>query len=244
MSHAQEQPATDPQGSGKHRNKLWAAVREILIVVIAALLISLLVKTFFFRAFYIPSGSMEMTLQKDDRIFANLLVPGPFDVQRGDVVVFRDDLGWLPPIAPVATNPVGDFLTFVGLMPDPSNQHLVKRIIGMPGDTVVCCTADGKLSINGTEITEPYIYPGDDPSIEEFSVTVPEGKVWVMGDHRAASADSRFHMEDQGGFVSMSSIEGKAGVISWPLDRIGVVSNHAEVFEKVPGAAAVSKVSQ
>lgn len=233
MTHASE-PAASENHPRKKRNPVWAAVREILIVVVIALVISLVVKTFFFRAFYIPSGSMEETLQKNDRIFANLMVPGPFELTRGDVVVFRDDQGWLPPIASTVTNPVGEFFAFVGLVPDPSNQHLIKRIIGMPGDTVTCCSADGRLTVNGVAITEPYIFPGDAPSEQEFTQVVPEGKLWVMGDHRAESADSRYHEDLQGGFVDISSVEGKASVISWPLDRIGGISNHAEVYADVP----------
>ncbi|MDO5744593.1 MAG: signal peptidase I [Micrococcaceae bacterium] len=236
MSHASD-PASTPEHPRKKRNPVWATVREIVIIVVVALVISLLVKTFFFRAFYIPSGSMEETLQVNDRIFANLMAPGPFELNRGDVVVFRDDQGWLPPIPAPASTPVSDFFTFVGLAPDPSNQHLIKRIIGMPGDTVTCCAPDGKLSVNGTEISEPYIYPGDNPSDNEFSATVPDGKLWVMGDHRGASADSRFHEDLQGGFVDISSVEGRAAVISWPLDRIGKISGHHEVFENIPSAA-------
>lgn len=233
VSHASD-PAATPDRPGKNRNPVWAALREIIIIVVVALVISLVVKTFFFRAFYIPSGSMEQTLQVNDRIFANLMAPGPFDLGRGDVVVFRDEEGWLPPIAPVPTNPVTEFFTFVGLVPDPSNQHLIKRIIGMPGDTVACCSADGKLTVNGVEITESYIYPGDVPSESEFTKTVPEGKLWVMGDHRGASADSRFHEDLQGGFVDISSVDGRAAVISWPLNRIGTISGHHDVFANVP----------
>lgn len=235
MTHASE-PAATSKRPRKKRNPLWAAVREIIIVVVVALVISLVVKTFFFRAFYIPSGSMEETLQKNDRIFANLMVPGPFELTRGDVVVFRDDQGWLPPIASTVTNPAGEFLAFVGLMPDPSNQHLIKRIIGMPGDTVTCCAPDGKLAVNGVVVTEPYVFPGDVPSEQEFTKVVPEGKLWVMGDHRAESADSRYHEDLQSGFVDMASVEGKAAVISWPLDRLGSISNHPEVFANVPAA--------
>lgn len=245
MTHASE-PTASKGHSGKKRNPVWAAVREILIVVVIALIISLVVKTFFFRAFYIPSGSMENTLQKNDRIFANLMVPGPFELQRGDVVVFRDDQGWLPPIASTVTNPIGEFMAFVGLVPDPSNQHLIKRIIGMPGDTVSCCAPDGKLTINGVAITEPYVFEGDTPSDQEFTKVVPEGKIWVMGDHRAESADSRYHENLQGGFVDLDSVEGKASVISWPLDRLGGISNYPEVFSVVPepqGTAPASSES-
>ena len=213
--------------------KLWRFIREIVIIVAIALVLSFVIKTFFFRAYYIPSGSMENTLQINDRIFANLMVPGPFELERGDVVVFRDDLDWLPPLESQPTA-VESALSFVGILPAAGEQYLVKRIIGTAGDTVECCTVDGKLSINGTPIDEPYIYPGNAPSDMAFTVTVPEGKLWVMGDHRAESADSRFHPDVQGGFVDVESVQGKASVISWPLSRWGTIDSHEEVFASVP----------
>ncbi|WP_372699821.1 signal peptidase I [Arthrobacter sp. JSM 101049] len=216
------------------RNPLWGWIREFLIVVGIALVLSFVIKTFFFRAFYIPSGSMEQTLEINDRIFVNLLVPGPFDLHRGDVVVFSDELGWLGAAPPASTNPLTEALVFIGLVPDTADQHLVKRLIGLPGDTVECCDADGHLLVNGVPITEPYLYPGAAPSDEPFSVTVPEGKLWVMGDHRNASADSRFHRDVQGGFIDIDSVEGKAVLRAWPLDRFGTIDGHHEVFADVP----------
>jgi signal peptidase I len=175
----------------------------------------------------------------DDRIFVNLLVPEPFALSRGDVVVFRDTKGWLPPAPAKAQGPftwVQDGLTFVGLLPDNSEQHLVKRVIGLPGDHVVCCDAGGKLTINGTAIDETYINPAEVPQIRNFDVTVPEGKVWVMGDNRNHSADSRAHMETDGGFINLKDLEGKAAVIAWPLNRIKTLDNYPDVFRSVPAA--------
>jgi len=220
-------------------NPLLGWLKEIATVVVIAVVLSFLIKTFLFRAFFIPSESMVNTLDVDDRIFVNLLVPEPFALSRGDVVVFRDTKGWLPP-APVKTQGpftwVQDGLTFVGLLPDNSEQHLVKRVIGLPGDHVVCCDAGGKLTINGTSIDETYINPAEVPQVRNFDVTVPEGKVWVMGDNRNHSADSRAHMETDGGFVDLKDLEGKAAVIAWPLNRIKTLDNYPDVFKNVPAA--------
>ncbi|HSU46940.1 MAG TPA: signal peptidase I [Arthrobacter sp.] len=220
-------------------NPLLGWLKEIATVVVIAVVLSFLIKTFLFRAFFIPSESMVNTLDVDDRIFVNLLVPEPFALSRGDVVVFRDTKGWLPPAPAKAQGPftwVQDGLTFVGLLPDNTDQHLVKRVIGLPGDHVVCCDAGGKLTINGTAVNEAYINPAEVPQIRNFDVTVPEGKVWVMGDNRNHSADSRAHMETNGGFVDLKDLEGKAAVIAWPLNRIKTLDNYPDVFRNVPAA--------
>lgn len=212
-------------------------LKEIATVVIIAVVLSFLIKTFLFRAFFIPSESMVDTLDVDDRIFVNLLVPEPFALSHGDVVVFRDTKGWLPAVPDKADGPftwVQDGLTFVGLLPDNSEQHLVKRVIGLPGDHVVCCDDGGKLTINGTAIDESYINPAEIPQVREFDVVVPEGKVWVMGDNRNHSADSRAHMDADGGFIDLDDLEGKAAVIAWPLNRITTLDNYPDVFKNVP----------
>ncbi|GAA1354671.1 hypothetical protein GCM10009636_21070 [Arthrobacter koreensis] len=237
--------ASHAKGKDGKKRGFGAWLREVVIIVVIALLLSFLIKTFLFRAFFIPSGSMEETLEIDDRIFVNLLVPEPFDLSRGDVVVFKDTQAWLPAAQENDRNFIADALTFVGLLPDESEQHLVKRIIGMPGDHVACCDADGKVTVNGEALDEPYIYPGAQPSDTPFDVVVPEGKVWVMGDHRNASADSREHQNGpNGGFINIEDIEGKAAVIAWPLSRAGFIGSYPEVFENVPepsGAQTASK---
>lgn len=223
----------------------WAWGKEIVTILAIALVLSFLIKTFLFRAFYIPSGSMENTLRIDDRIFVNLLVPEPFALKRGDVVVFKDTQGWLAQEAPVKTGPfswIGDVATFIGVAPDSSQQHLVKRVIGLPGDHVKCCDAEGKLTINGTAITEPYLFPGASPSDTTFDVTVPAGHIWVMGDHRNNSEDSRAHQASNGtGFVPVDDVEGRAIVIAWPLNHTGILGNYPDVFAKVPEPSAVSR---
>lgn len=220
-------------------SQLLAWLKEIATVVVIAVVLSFLIKTFLFRAFFIPSESMVDTLDVDDRIFVNLLVPEPFSLSRGDIVVFRDTKGWLPPAPEEDDGPFTWFqegLTFVGLLPDTSEQHLVKRVIGLPGDHVVCCDAGGKLTINGTAIEETYINPAEVPLVRNFDVTVPEGKLWVMGDNRNHSADSRAHMDSDGGFIDIDDLEGKAAVIAWPLNRITPLGNYPEVFRNVPAA--------
>jgi signal peptidase I len=221
------------------RSPVFLWFKEVATVVVIAVVLSFLIKTFLFRAFYIPSESMMNTLDVNDRIFVNLLVPEPIAMQRGDVVVFRDTKGWL---APAAQKPAGAFtgiqdaLTFVGLLPDNSEQHLVKRVIGLPGDHVVCCDGSGRLTVNGAPLDEKYINSAEAPQVRDFDVVVPAGKVWVMGDNRNHSADSRAHTDSNGGFIDVADIEGKAAVIAWPLNRITALDNYPDVFRGVPAA--------
>jgi signal peptidase I len=206
---------------------------------VIALGLSLLIKTFLVQAFFIPSPSMESTLLVGDRVLVSKLTPGPFDLKRGDVVVFADPDHWLTPETRVSQGTLRDGirsgLTFVGLLPADSDEHLIKRIIGLPGDKVVCCDDGGKLMVNGTDINEPYLYAGDDPSDVKFSVTVPAGRLWVMGDHRSVSEDSRAHQQQPGGgMVPIKDVVGKAFVKVWPLDRAGLLHNPSSTFSGVP----------
>lgn len=218
---------------------LW--LKEVATVVAIAIVLSFLIKTFLFRAFYIPSESMVNTLDISDRIFVNLLVPEPFALQRGDVVVFRDTKGWLPQTPHEEDGPFTwfeDAVIFVGLLPDDTEQHLVKRVIGLPGDHVVCCDAGGRLTVNGVPLDESYVNKAEIPDVKNFDVVVPAGKVWVMGDNRNHSADSRAHQDTNGGFIDLPDVEGKAAVIAWPLNRIGVLDNYPDVFKDIPAPAA------
>ncbi|RAM35333.1 signal peptidase I [Arthrobacter globiformis] len=227
------------QEKGSPRNPFLLWLKEIATVVVIAVVLSFLIKTFLFRAFYIPSESMVNTLDINDRIFVNLLVPEPFALERGDVVVFKDTKGWLPPTPQKADGPfsaVEDGLTFVGLLPDNSEQHLVKRVIGLPGDHVICCDAGGKITVNGAGLDEAYVNPAEVPAVRTFDVVVPQGKVWVMGDNRNHSADSRAHTDTNGGFVDIADIEGKAAVIAWPMNRWAALNNYPDVFKNVPSA--------
>jgi signal peptidase I len=224
---------------------LAAAAREVVVVVVMALVLSFVVKTWLLQAFFIPSGSMEDTLLVGDRVIVSKLTPGPFDIERGDIVVFEDPGGWLDVAPPVQrtglSGALHDALTFVGLLPAESEDHLIKRVIGLPGDRVACCTDGKALTVNGAPLAEPYLKPGDVASSMTFDVTVPEGHIWVMGDHRSDSEDSRFHDPSgtgQDGSVPLDHVTGRAVAVVWPLDRAGWLSNFAATFAEVPEGAS------
>jgi signal peptidase I len=234
------EPEAAGAGGGGHvapkRGGLMSWIREIAIILAVAIVLSFLIKTFLFKAFYIPSESMVPTLEENDRIFVNLFVPRNFALQRGEVVVFKDTKGWLPAAPQSAPNPVQEALEFIGLFPDTSQQHLIKRVIGLPGDHVVCCDANQKITVNGHPLTEPYVNPAESPRAMPFDVTVPAGSIWVMGDNRNHSSDSRYHngVQPGSGFVSISDVEGQAAVIAWPLNRLRSLDSYPDTFKDVP----------
>jgi signal peptidase I len=202
-------------------------LRELPGIVITALVISVLIKTFLVQAFYIPSGSMENTLLVNDRVLVNKLADKPDEIHRGDIVVFRDPGGWLGNSADNTGRGglIGGMrkaLVFVGLAPAVGEEDLIKRVIAVGGDTVQCCT-NGHMTVNGVPLDEPYLYPSDlkTPSQTDFGpIKVPEGKLWVMGDHRSVSEDSRAHRSQPGhGFVPVSDVIGRAFTIVWPINR-------------------------
>ena len=208
--------------------KKGSLLRELPVLVVVALVVSLLIKTFVVQFFYIPSGSMENTLQIKDRVAVNKIPFISESISRGDVVVFRDPDNWLPEIIDYGTNEyvakAKGALVAVGVLPNPAKQYLVKRVVGVAGDHIVCCTKSGKLTINDVEVTEPYIFAGNKPSEMKFDVTVPEGKLWVMGDHRGASADSRYHQDDiNKGFIPLSRVTGRVVAVIWPFKNITYV---------------------
>jgi len=203
-----------------------SVLREFPILVIVALAVSLIIKTFLVQFFYIPSGSMENTLQINDRVAVNKLPFLSKSIDRGDVVVFRDPANWLPEQYSQSQNRVvskiKDGLVLVGVLPNPAKQYLVKRVIGVAGDNVV--GKDGVVTINGKATTEPYIFAGNKASELDFNITVPAGKVWVMGDHRGSSADSRYHQDDvNNGFVPLSKVTGQVFAVIWPFKNLGLV---------------------
>lgn len=215
-------------------------LRDILLIFLAALLISFLIKTFLIRSFYIPSESMMDTLHRDDRIIVNLLEPRVVPISRGDVVVFKDPGAWLPSTAPRDQNPVEAFLSFVGLAAPDSEDHLIKRVIGLPGDVVRCCNDLGQLTVNGVPIEEPYTQLGGNSKATEtdFEITVPEGSLWVMGDNRYNSADSAYHHKQNSGdeYVPIDNVVGRAVLLSWPVARWSVLDNYPLVFSGIESA--------
>ena len=214
-----------------------SSLRELPILIISALVLSIIVKTFFIQFFYIPSGSMENTLQVNDRVGVNKFGALFSDIKRGEVVVFRDPANWLSPNYDDSSGirkVIKDSLVFVGVLPDPSKQYLIKRVIGVGGDKVRCCGKDGKIEVNGVSINEPYIYEGDKPSDSEFEVEVPQGFIWVMGDHRGASADSRFHTDDPNkGMVALDKVTGRGTFIIWPFSNLAILEK-GEDLSKIP----------
>src|SRR6476469_3210857 len=228
---------------------ILAGIKELVIVVVLAMALSFVVKTWLFQAFYIPSGSMENTLVKDDRVIVSKLTPGPFDLKRGDVVVFEDPgvpTPWLGDLSGQRSNvggPFHDALVFVGLLPEDSENHLIKRVIGLPGYHVKADAATGKIKVNGVEITEPYVKPGDYPSEgKKFDITVPQGRIWVMGDHRSDSSDRRWHDDGTGatGSVPMDKVVGRALFVVWPIDHVTWLGVPERTFSQVPTATTPS----
>jgi signal peptidase I len=251
-AHAEESQAGHGRSErGRHAagggvgTMVRAATKEFVIVIGMALVLSFVVKTWLLQAFYIPSGSMEDTLVLNDRVIVSKLTPGAFDLKRGDVVVFSDPGDWVDPLPKAEHGPavtaVRQGLMFVGLLPNDAEDHLIKRVIGLPGDRVVCCDEGERLTVNGVPLVEPYIKPGDAPSSMDFDITVPEGSVWVMGDHRSDSSDSRFHDpggNGEDGSVPQSLVVGRAVALVWPLDHLTWLSNPKATFAKVPAPSA------
>ena len=212
---------------------------DLFVIAGTALVLSLLIKTFLVRSFFIPSGSMMETLQIDDRIIVNQLSPNLMPIQHGDVVVFKDPGGWLGEISTTDLDPITAATDWVlsafGLTAPDSSQHLVKRVIGVAGDHVICCDADGKITVNGQAITETYLEKDKEPSTMNFDVIVPDNSLWVMGDNRDNSADSRFHADlPSKGFVAKEFVVGRAFLVTWPFSHFGWLDNYPDVFKNVP----------
>ena len=204
----------------RRKRSFW---REFPILVAIALLLAVIIKTFAIQAFWIPSGSMENTLEINDRVLVNKIVYHTRPIHRGDIVVFNGDGSWDPGSIPTNGNIFQQFASGFSSMFGFGHPGdiLIKRVIGLPGDRVACCDAQGRVTVNGVPLSEQsYLYPGDVPSIQRFNIVVPPGRLWVMGDHRLVSDDSRDHMGDPGGgTIPESAVIGRAFVIIWPISR-------------------------
>jgi signal peptidase I len=226
---ASADPASaDPAAAAAgRRGKSW---RQLMMIVVAAIIIMLLIKAFVVQVYRIPSASMENTLLTGDRVLVNKLVYHVRGIDRGDIVVFSGQGSWgtttgapdpAPPGDPLL-RAVDDVLADIGVYS--TQTYYIKRVIGLPGDRVACCT-DGKVTVNGIPLEETsYLFPGASPSEERFSVVVPPGRLWVMGDNRALSDDSREHMfagsPDQG-TIPENEVAGRAFLIIWPPSQVG-----------------------
>ncbi len=222
-----EQPSADEEStsSKKSRKRSRPFWRELTVIVVAALILTIVLKAFIVQVFSIPSGSMENTLIPGDRVLVNKLVYHFRPIARGDVIVFSGQGSWDPPAPPASGNPIvrgwDDLTNLVGISA-PGTDY-IKRVIGVPGDRVACCDAQGRVTVNGVPLNEQsYVHPGEVPSQLKFNITVPAGRLWVMGDNRADSDDSRYRMSSPGsGTIPESAVVGRAFVIIWPTSRIG-----------------------
>ncbi|MDP9860931.1 MULTISPECIES: signal peptidase I [Streptosporangium] len=222
---AEDAQKTAESDKDKKKGSFW---KELPVLVVVALVLALLIKTFVIQAFYIPSESMENTLLTNDRVLVNKLVYHTRDIERGDIVVFSGVDSWDGEVQlPEPSNPVSAFFRWVGTAFGvvPGEKDYIKRVIGVHGDTVKCCDVQGRVTVNGVPLDErDYLYPGDLPSRDPFEVKVPEGRLWVMGDHRAVSLDSRSHTGDPGGgTIPVDKVVGRAFVIVWPFSRAKIL---------------------
>jgi signal peptidase I len=215
-------PEDDAKKPNAKRRKrpFW---RDLAVIVVAALALTILLKSFVVQVFSIPSGSMENTLLPGDRILVSKVVYKFRSIARGDIVVFSGAGSWDPPNQPPSnwfSGLVSDATNLVGIA-GPGTDY-IKRVIGIPGDHVACCNAQGQVTVNGVPLSESsYVFPGDAPSAERFNITVPAGRLWVMGDNRGDSDDSRFRTTAPGGgTIPESAVVGRAFLIIWPLSRI------------------------
>ena len=225
----------------KRRRSFW---RELPVLIVVALVLAVLIKTFAIQAFYIPSASMENTLDIGDRVLINKVIFHLRPIHRGDIVVFDGTGSWDFNNPPASSNIFSKLLDdvegVVGISHDSSIY--IKRVIGLPGDRVACCNSKGQVTVNGVPLSESsYLYPGNAPSTQSFNITVPAGRLWVMGDHRAVSYDSRGHMGDPGGgTIPESAVLGRAFVIIWPPSRWGFLDIPATFEQPALNASAAA----
>ncbi|MFI1973097.1 signal peptidase I [Streptomyces cinnamoneus] len=239
-------PGDGAPGERKDEKKHRSFWKELPLLIGIALLLALLIKTFLVQAFSIPSESMQNTLQRGDRVLVDKLTPWfGSRPERGEVVVFHDPGGWLGESPSAETGPVAEgfqkVLSFIGLMPSAEEKDLIKRVIAVGGDTVECKGDNDPVVVNGKALKEPYVYPGNTPCGDKpfGPITVPKGRIWVMGDHRQDSLDSRWHQElAYQGTVSEDDVVGRAIVVAWPLNRWATLPV-PDTFDQ-PGLAAAA----
>ena len=223
-----------PGQPGRKRRRRRSLLRELPVLIVVALVLALIIKTYAIQAFFIPSSSMENTLDIGDRVLINKLVYDFRGIHRGDIVVFDGNGSWdfnPPASSNLFSRFSGDIEGIVGISHD--SDIYIKRVVGLPGDHVACCDRLGRVTVNGVALNEQsYVYPGEVPSQQRFNITVPPGRLWVMGDHRLVSYDSRGHMGDPGGgTIPESAVLGRAFVIIWPPSRWGFL-NIPATFEQ------------
>jgi signal peptidase I len=201
---------------GARRKRNW--LRSLVTIFGIAIVGSTLLKIFVFQTFYVPSGSMEQTLMISDRFLVSRLSG---EISRGDIVVFYDYAGWMAETEQeqaIRKGTVTRFLKMNGVIPSRNNDIMVKRVIGVPGDHLVCCNANAQLELNGMPLEEPYLVAGSHASRMPFEVKVPQDSLFVLGDNRDKSADSRYFLEHpSGGFVSTNDVIGRAVATVWPI---------------------------
>jgi signal peptidase I len=226
-----------PPSRLKKRSK-WQL--ELAVWVLAGVVLAAALNAFVVKSFYIPSESMEDTLLVEDRVIATKLAPAWLDLHRGDVVVFHDLEGWNTERLPLPEKKgfgawMHGLAQGLGLAPASSDDFLIKRVIGLEGDRVACAGPGEPVTVNGQPLDETYLKAGAEPSTIPFSVTVPPEAIWVMGDNRANSLDSRFHLDQElGGAVPVDQVVGVAQLRMWPFSRFSVLRNPGDVFASVP----------
>ncbi|MCL2803918.1 MAG: signal peptidase I [Micrococcales bacterium] len=232
-----KQSAGGKRSPSQRTKRILAEVAFTLLVVLTA---SFVLKTFIIQSFWIPSGSMETTLEQQDRVVVTKLAPQVLSIHRGDIVVFHDPGGWGTHVAAVADRGavqswILGITQALGLAPTSSEEYLIKRVIGLPGDHVQCAGDGAPIEVNGVALNETYLQGGMAPSNEAFDVKVPDGAFWAMGDNRSGSYDSRGHQDQElRGAVPIDKVVGVAQLRTWPLSRFGVMRNPGDVFRDVP----------
>lgn len=244
-SRAEDRGRPRPLTFGEH---VWGFVKELVVVVVGAIIVAALIRGLVGQMFLIPSSSMENTLLIQDRVVVEKLST----VKRGQVLVFADPGGWLTGSEPAERGRLGQALEFVGVLPDTGTGHLIKRVVGLPGDQVVCCDSAGRISVNSRPLDETaYLYrdpdePSPIASTIRFDVVVPLGRIFVLGDNRADSRDSRCHLNDdevgalkgENAFVAEDLVVGRAVAVVWPMSSAARLRTPAAYETVPPGVSA------